>query len=45
MKKGPSGAGSQFGSFPAPGEACWTWSVRPPSPSRAKAGSIGELTR
>ena len=44
-KNGPFGAGSQFASLSAPGEAFWTYSVMPPSASRLRFGSIGELIR
>src|SRR6516162_8280138 len=45
ITNGPLGAGSQLDSLSLPGESCWMYSVRPPSASRFKSASIGELIR
>src|SRR6516165_1088699 len=45
IRNGPLGAGSQLDSLSLPGESCWMYSVTPPSASRFKSGSIGELMR
>ena len=45
IQNGPSGAGSQFDSVPRRARRVWTCSVRPPSASRSRSGSIGELIR